>query len=145
MSYILANIGLFTSERMQWPSSPSLFSSHTNITFVEVPSDKRQHLFCSKAQVGPAWGWVYAGPGSPLFRPLLFILMSAPFATYHPPNSWHFLPLYTPKLNCQKAFSLFFSPLLFPTSTRKGSYLISFWFARQSSTHTHTHSPRSGI
>lgn len=120
-----------------------IFSSHTNVTFVEAPSDKRQHLFCSIVQVGPAWGWVCAGPGSPLFRPLLFIPMSAPFATYHPPNSWHFLSIIHLSLIVNRISLSFFPPPL-PNFKENGSYLISFWFARPATSeqaHTHTHIP----
>lgn len=98
-----------------------IFSSHTNVTFVEAPSDKRQHLFCSIVQVGPAWGWVCAGPGSPLFRPLLFIPMSAPFATYHPPNSWHFLSIIHLSLIVNRISLSFFSS---SSSQLQGEWLL---------------------
>lgn len=124
----------------------SYFPHTVNVTFVEAASDKRQHLFCSILQVDPAWGWVCAGPGSPLFRPFLFIPMSAPFATYHPPNSWHFFSIIHPKLNFQQDFSLFFF-LLFPT----WRIMALIWFnfdslGQRTGTYAHTYTlPRSGI
>lgn len=113
------------------------FPPSVNVTFVEAASDKRQHLFCSIVQVDPAWGWVCAGPGSPLFCPLLFIPMSAPFATYHPPNSWHFLLIIHLSLIVNRISLFFLTPL--PNLKENGSYLISFWFARSANSHTRTH------